>query len=293
MAALRGGFFVALSALLCAGVLRAQQPATKSAAQAAYVPSMTFDVAVIRESNPDPAGFTVAFESPPHSSLLRLTNNSVPNLLGAAYGVNYFQIVGLPDWARTPFFNVEAKSDASVDEKLAKLTDEQARLEKQHMMQVLLADRFQLKVHWETKEGPVYELVVAKGGSKLHPGGSKPPTPGELQSWGDRKIPPIHQQGSSWAGFDLIAHQCSMESLAKMLTGQMGATPVVDKTGLTGTYDFDLRYKGGSEDDASDDPNMPRPLTEALPDQLGLKLQPAKGEKQFLVIDHIERPSAN
>jgi len=72
----------------------------------------------------------------------------------------------------------------------------------------------------------------------------------------------------------------------------MGA-PVVDKTGLTGTYDFDLKYLGSTEHYASDDPAVPRPLTEALPNQLGLKLQSAKGEKQFLVIDHIERPSAN
>jgi len=256
---------------------------------------MTFDVASIREGKLAADGsLTLSFADPPHSSLLRLTNYDVPNLLAVAYGVERAQIVGLPDWARSPFtfFIVEAKSDVSADEKLAKLTDEQAKLEKQHMMQALLADRFQLKMHWETKEGMIYDLVVAKGGPKLHPGGSMPPTPGELQSWGDRKIPPIHQQGSSWAGFDLIAHQCSMESLGKMLTGQMGA-PVVDKTGLTGTYDFDLRYKGRSDDDASDDPKMPRPLTEALPDQLGLKLQAAKGEKQVLVIDHIERPSAN
>lgn len=293
---MRSRFFVALVTLLCTNIMGAQQPAAKSAAQAAYVPSMTFDVASIREGKPATDGsITLSDIDPPHSSMLRLSNFSVPALLYTAYGANYSQIVGMPDWARSPFtfFIVEAKSDASADEKLAKLTDEQARLEKQHMMQALLAGRFQLKVHWETKEGPIYDLVVAKGGSKLQPGGSMPPTAGELQSWGDRKIPPIRQQGSSWAGFDLIAHQCSMESLAKMLTGQMGATPVVDKTGLTGTYDFDLRYKGGSEDDASDDPKMPRPLTEALPDQLGLKLVSARGEKQFLVIDHMERPSAN
>ena len=292
---MRGAFFAAVFALLCACDTCAQQPAAKPSAQTAYVPSMTFDVASIREGKLAADGsLTLSFADPPHSSLLRLTNYDVPNLLAVAYGVERAQIVGLPDWARSPFtfFIVEAKSDVSADEKLAKLTDEQAKLEKQHMMQALLADRFQLKMHWETKEGPTYNLVVAKGGPKLHPGGSMPPTPGELQSWGDRKIPPIHQQGSSWAGFDLIAHQCSMESLGKMLTGQMGA-PVVDKTGLTGTYDFDLRYKGRSDDDASDDPKMPRPLTEALPDQLGLKLQAAKGEKQVLVIDHIERPSAN
>ena len=292
---MRSGFFAAMFALLCASVMCAQQPAAKSSAQTGYVPSMTFDVASIRESNPDPAtGYSVSFMNPAHSSLVRLANNDVSNLLAIAYGINRPQIVGLPDWAGRfgPFFNIEAKSDASVDERLAKLSDEQARLEKQHMFQVLLADRFQLKVHWETKEGPIYELVVAKNGPKLHSGGSISPTPAELESWGNRKIPPIYQSGSSRTGFDFIAHRCSMEALAETLTGQMGA-PVVDKTGLTGTYDFDLKYLGPTEHYGSDDPSMPRPLTEALPDQLGLKLQSAKGEKQFLVVDHIERPSAN
>jgi uncharacterized protein (TIGR03435 family) len=167
MAALRSGCLAALLAVMCAGVICAQQPAAKSDTQAVYAPSMTFDVASIRESNPDlSAGFTVSFDSPAHSSLLRLTNIDVENLLGFAYEVNRYQIVGLPDWTRGygPFFNIEAKSDASVDERLAKLSDEQAKLEKQHMMQVLLADRFHLKVHWETREGPIYELFVAKSG---------------------------------------------------------------------------------------------------------------------------------
>ena len=293
---MRARSFAVVVALLCGGMLAAQEPAAKPNTQTAYVPSMTFDVASIRAGRLAADGsMTLSFVDPPHSSLLRLGNYSVPNLLGVAYGVDPAQIVGLPDWARSPysFFSVEAKSDASVDERLAKLTDEQARLEKRHMMQVLLADRFQLKVHWETKEGPIYDLVVAKGGSKLHPGGSMPPTEGELQSWGDKKIPPVHENGSSWAGFDLIGHQCSMDSLAQALTGMIMGLPVVNKTGLNGTYDFDLKFFGSTEQNASDDPNMARPLPEALTDQLGLKLQSAKGEKQFLVIDHIERPSAN
>jgi uncharacterized protein (TIGR03435 family) len=290
---MRGGFFATLFVLLCAQVMCAQQPAAKSATQAPYVPSMTFDVSSVRESKPDlVAGFSVSFVNPAHSSVVRLSNNDVPNLLAMAYGIDRAQIVGLPDWTRGPVFNVEAKSDQSVDEQLAKLSDGQARLEKEHMMQMLLADRFKLKTHWEAREGSIYELVVAKNGPKLHTGGSLPPSPEEVNSWGDRKIPSIYQRGSSMSGFDLIGHRCSIESLARILTGQMGA-PVVDKTGLTGTYDFDLKYLGPTEHYASDDPAVPRPLTEALPDQLGLKLQSAKGEKQFLVIDHIERPSAN
>jgi len=290
MSGMRGGFFVALLGLLCAGVMGAQQPAAKSATQT-YVPSMTFDVASVRESKPDlMAGVTVSFMNPAHSSLVRFSNSTVQSLLQIAFGVNFPQIVGLPDWTHGPgpFFNIEAKSDESVDERLAKLSDEQARLEKQHMMQMLLADRFQLKVHWETREGPIYDLVIAKNGPKLQPGGSIPISPEELR-W--TKLPPIHQRANGTKGYEFIGHQCSMEALAKTLTIQMGA-PVVDKTGLSGTYDFDLQYHGRGPD-ASDDPDVSPPLLTAVPEQLGLKMQPAKGEMQFLVIDHIERPSAN
>jgi uncharacterized protein (TIGR03435 family) len=279
--------------VLCAGVMCGQQPAPKvadSAGQAAYVPSLTFDVASVRESKPETT-FMVGGPNPAHSSLVRLSNYDVANLLIAAYGLDPAQLVGLPEWTRGSYFNVEAKSDESVDERLAKLTDEQARLEKQHMFQVLLVERFQLKVHWETREGPIYELVVAKNGPKLHPGGSLPPTSEEIHNFGDRKIPALYQRGNGIKGYEYIGHSCSLQSIAGALAAQMGE-PVIDKTGLTGTYDFILQYRGRGPD-ASDDPTVWPPLLTAVPDQLGLKLQPAKGENQFLVIDHIERPSEN
>lgn len=292
---MRGGFFTAVFALLCAGVLCAQQPAAKSATQAAYVPWMTFDIDSVRESKPDSdAGFTVSFVNPLHSSLLRLTNNDVPNLLAAAYGVDRSQLIGLPDWAGGhwgPFFTVEAKADESVDQQLAELSDDHALLEKQHMFQRLLADRFQLSVHWETREGPIYELIVAKNGPKLHSGGSMPASSEELHNWGDKKIPSLYQRGNGIKGYEYIGHQCALQSLAAALTAQMGE-PVVDETGLAGTYDFVLQYRGRGPD-ANDDPSVWPPLLTAVPDQLGLKMQPTKGEKQVLVIDHIERPSPN
>jgi uncharacterized protein (TIGR03435 family) len=293
MAAMRGGFFAALVVLSCAQVMRAQQPAAKSPTQAAYAPSLTFDIASVRESKPGDS-VTVSGIDPPHNSEVKFSNYDVSNLLAAAYGVDHFQIVGLPDWAGShfgPFFTVEAKSDDSVDAQLAKLTDKQARLEKQHMLQLLLADRFQLKAHWETREGPIYELVVSKNGPKLNPGGSMPPSPEELQNWGDKKLPPIYQRGNGIKGYEYIGHQCAIEWLAEALSAQMGE-PVIDKTGLSGTYDFVLQYRGRGPD-ASDDPSVWPPLLAAVPDELGLKMQPAKGQRQVLIIDHIERPSEN
>jgi uncharacterized protein (TIGR03435 family) len=274
----------------------AQTAAAATTADAAYVPTLTFDVASIRESKPDSqAGFIVGGANSAHSSLLNYTNVNIEFLLEDAYGRDPHQISGLPDWGsgQSTLFNVQAKSDHSVDEKLARLDEKDARLEKQHMMQMLLAERFNLKVHWETKEGPVYDLVVSKGGSKLHAPGSMPPKAEELKWLGDSKEPDIHQQGDGRRGYELIGHECTVQSLVVWLSSLMGKN-VVDKTGLTGKFDFSMQY----DDNASDekravDPTLWPLLTDAVPDQLGLKLQSAKGPIQFLVIDHIEKPSSN
>jgi uncharacterized protein (TIGR03435 family) len=272
----------------------AQTAAAATTADAAYVPTLTFDVASIRESRPDTqADYIVGGANPPHSSLLNLSNVTVENLLEMAYGILPFQMSVLPDWNRRTMFNVQAKSDHSVDEKLAKLDDKDALLEKQHMMQAMLAERFNLKVHWETRERPVYNLVVAKGGSKLHAAGSMPPTADELKAFGDRKMPEIHEQGDDPRGDDFIAHECSIQSLVELFSMMM-RTNVVDNTGLTEKYDFRLQYNDRASDEKrADDPTLWPPLTDAVPYQLGLNLKSAKGPIQVLVIDHIEKPSPN
>lgn len=256
----------------------------------AYTPTLTFDVASIRQS-PVADSYVVGGFFSPHSSLLRLTNFDVRNLLSMAYGVRWDQIRGLPDWG--VMFNIEARSDSAADERLAKLSKAQELLEDQHMLQVLLADRFKLKVHWETREGPTYNLVVAKNGPKLRETRNEPPSPEEVKGWGGQPVPRLYQQGDSNVGFDFIANGCSMEDIVGMLAEQFGR-PVSDKTGLTGKYDFTLRYHGIRLSDRPADDLDPVPtLDTAIQDQLGLKLLPAKGPIQILVVDHIERPSEN
>lgn len=281
------GLFAAAVALLCAHLTSAQQPAAKSDMQAAYVPSMTFEVATIRESDPNHS-VRIPVRYSLHNSRVSLSDYGVLTLLWTAYGVEGYQVQGLPAWAHQAMFDIQAQSDPSADKKLAKLSDDQARLEHEHMFQVLLADRFHLKMHWETKNGLIYELIRAKNGPKLQPAGSLPISPRELAFMGKLKIPPIFAYGNS--GYE--GHRCSLDALADALTPDMGA-PVINKTGLAETHDFILKYHGIRADEASDDPTLPPPLVDALTDQLGLKLQPGKGPQQYLVIDHIERPSAN
>jgi uncharacterized protein (TIGR03435 family) len=251
---------------------------------------MTFEVASIRQ-RPPADSYIVSASFSPHSSSFRATNLNVANLLAFAYDVRWDQIQGLPDWPT--MFNLQAKSDNAVDQRLAQLTKDQEKMEQQHMLQTLLADRFKLKIRWETRQGPTYDLVVARKGPKMQLAKGDPPSAEELKVWGDRPIPPLYQRGDSGVGFDFVAHGCSMSDLAETLAGQFGR-PVVDRTGLKGKYDFTLHYQDARLTDRSaDDQNPTPPLDMAIQDQLGLKLEPAKGPIQFLVIDHIEKPSEN
>src|ERR1035437_3598052 len=271
----------------------ATTPASSLPANAPYVPTMTFDVASVRESKPDVnAGFRMGggFQ-PPNSSNLRLENNDLMNLILRAYEVNPYLIEGIPRDFAWATLNVEAKADGETDAKLAKLTKEQVWLEQEHMMQVLLAERFKLKVHWETRDGQAYDLVVAKAG-RLQSSGAGPSAE-ELKRFGDRPIPPLYQQGDSRYGFHYIAHGATTDEIASMLAMQIGR-PVSDKTGLSGKYDFDLKYYQTKASDRKDDETNPwPPLETAIQDQLGLKLAAAKGQLRVLVIDHLEKPSEN
>jgi uncharacterized protein (TIGR03435 family) len=273
-----------------------QEPVAAAGAGAAYVPTMTFDVASVRESKPDmQRGFIVnGGFTPTNSSNLRLLNNSVTNLVMWAYPANGYQVEGYSNISKDvgrAVFNVEAKSDRASDERLATLSKEQVRLEQQHMMQVLLAERFNLKVHWETRDTKTYDLVVAKAG-KLQSTGA-PPSAEEVAAWGDRGVPPLYQHGSSMHGFEYIAHGATTKDIAEMLGGQFGH-PVNDKTGVTGKYDFDLKsYQVRAEDRKDDETNPWPPLGTAIQDQLGLKLVMSHGPVQVLVIDHMEKPSEN
>jgi uncharacterized protein (TIGR03435 family) len=256
-----------------------------------YVSTMTFDVASVRESKQDlNLPHKVGGGLSPHSSNLRIENVQLYYLLSMAYGVHDHQIEGLPNWGSTSY-NIQAKSDSAADEKLAKLSDKDALAEKQHMMQALLAERFKLKAHWETRKGPVYNLVVAKRGSKLHAGGSMPPSVDELKRFGDTKIPDLYQRGDGRRGYEWIGHDCDIASLSSILSALMRTT-VLDKTGLSGTYDFDLQYSNSPDSEREVDHTIWPRVSDAVEDQLGMKLVPAKGQVQVLVVDHVEKPTS-
>ena len=126
-----------------------------------------------------------------------------------------YQIVDAPNWPYPTLFMIEAKGDSEADAKLAALTRDHQWAEKQHMLQVLLEERFKLKAHWETREGDVFNLVVAKGGPKLGALGSVPLSEEEKKMYGDHPAPALRQQRCDEHGCTYIAHGCSMGQLTE------------------------------------------------------------------------------
>ena len=272
---------VALAVPSCMGQAgEAATPSSSSQASAPYLPTMTFDVASVRENKDvdTHAGFIM---SPgrfmPRTATFRANNSPIESLIRIAYGSDWYQIVGLPDWPNPTFFAIDAKGDSEADAKLAALTWKQREAEQEHMLQVLLADRFKLRAHWETREGDTYNLVVAKGGPKMGAAGSLPLSVEEKERYGDHPVPALAQLGCNQNGCTYIAHGCTMDQLLRILPGEFRG-PVFDKTGLTGKYDFVLRYKFGRyRDRPADDMDPTPPMDRALQEELGLKIETAKG----------------
>ncbi len=219
-----------------------------------------------------------------------------------AYHVQSFEVVGGPSWVDSDRYQVEARAEGNPDR------DQLLR-----MLQPLLADRFQLKVHRETREMPVYELVADRRGPTLPPPKDEAcaaPGPNTPSDWaGGRIEPPTAGRGPvppcgalrvslDPSGVRMQGGKVGIAELARTLAMVMGR-PVVDKTGLTGLYDLKLGFAADASTPelpppppGSPDSNLPSIFT-ALQEQLGLRLATAKGPVEVLVIDRVERPSAN
>jgi uncharacterized protein (TIGR03435 family) len=234
----------------------------------------------------------MSVDAPTSRSRIRLVNWDLENLLSIAYGVERQRISGLPPWPARTLFTILAKGDDAADAKLASLSQEQQRMEQEHMMQVLLTDRFKLKVHWDQGKGDSYALVVAKPG-RIQESKGGPPTEDEIKRFGTHPVPALYQRPDERGYYYWVGHGATMKDLAPVLSLEMGG-PVVDETGLPGKYDFVLKYGVATDRDRAADDLDPRPpLDQAIQDELGLKLERKKGSVPWLVIDHIEKPSAN
>jgi uncharacterized protein (TIGR03435 family) len=229
-------------------------------------------------------------------------------LLQQAYGVQPYQITGAPEWANSERFEIDAKMDSSVADALSKLSPEDRNLARLQMLQKLLADRFKLTIHRNTKELPAYTLVVGKNGSKLKEAdpNAAPAPAAPVPGRGGRVRPGTMMMGFDSSEISLTGNAIPVSALAERLS-QFLRTPVIDKTGLLGKYDITLKFApemgqlppppgGGAPDGMSppppSDPGGPT-LQMAVQDQLGLKLESGKGPVELIVIEHVEKPSDN
>ncbi len=236
-------------------------------------------------SRPDPGQFEVAsvkvHQGPGRihiaTSGLRLTAEAegVWSLIMYAYNLKSYQ-VSLSDAQRAmlgdTFFDVEAKAEGVVPP-----TTEEFR----QMMRALLADRFQLRVHREAREMPVYELMVGRNGPKF-----KASAPDAISSQKFRA------DGRNWAA---NLTKATMDELVQYLDGSAFLDrPVFDKTGLTGAYDIKLSYTPDIPPNRRGEPD-PNDISiyAAVEEQLGLKLQPQKAAVEILIVDRVEKPSGN
>lgn len=253
-----------------------------------------FEVASIKQGSLGLPGGWIRME--PGGRLFRVTNMTLKELIQRAYSVDPFQVSGGPAWVDSARYDVNATS-----EKPSKPPEIRV------MLQSLLADRFQLTIHRETRELPVYALVLAKKDGKLGPSLTQPkegacieydpahPPPITATVCGTTRFNPSH-------GWLTIVRQ-PFDSLTKTLREVLGRA-VIDKTGLTGNFDIHLEWTPDPNEVARLlavlPPGVPNPppsdgpsIFVAVQEQLGLKLESQKGPVEVLVIDRAEKPSEN
>ena len=248
---------IALAAALASGQKAPPQPAP--AAQTTPNQQQAFEVAAIRLSQPSASSFYINGWG---TDQFTGRNVTLQLLISIAYNVpNYKNILGAPGWLDSQRYDIEAKTEGSQI-----LNFEQLR----EPLRLLLEQRFHLVIHRDTKVGQGFALVVAKGGPKL-----KPSKEGE-QPYGTTNPNGIESPATK------------LRELALMLEDPAGG-PVVDKTGIAGTYNFNLNFAPANHPDSS----LPSVFT-VVQEQLGLKLVPQKVPIDTLVIDHVDKvPTEN
>jgi uncharacterized protein (TIGR03435 family) len=265
-------------------------------AQQAATPAAVDPQGNVSQNTTKPLTFDVISVKPNHSDTSRESmgmnrdgfaagNIQLHDLLLQAFELQEAdQLVGEPKWTTSDRWDIDARIGPEDIDALAKMTFR----ERLGMFQEILVERFGLKVHHETRELPVYALVVAKGGPKMTLSPPRPEDPNGVP--GDPGV--LRATRGKETGLGTM-----MEFLAEDLSDELGRK-VVDKTGLTGRYDFTLTWTpddsaaatgGSAASGATQGPS----LFTAVQEQLGLKLEPVKAPVDVVVIDHLEKPAEN
>jgi uncharacterized protein (TIGR03435 family) len=259
---------ILLPALLLASALGtfAQNPTPAPLKPIGAGSQPSLGVATIKPHDPnDPcrgcSGFTT------DGSRMTIHNKGISNLIQVAYSINPRQLVGAPEWIFREAFDIVLTTGTPGEPSSAQWQD---------ALQHLLAERFNLKIHHDTRALPVFAIEIAKGGPKIKTSGpDEKPDGDDMRNGQDQTV---KLTSASMCDFAI-----RMQHFADR--------PVVDHTGLTGRYNFALHYT--VDESRTADPNAPPELFTAVQEQLGLKFRPTKAPVDVLVIDHIDRPSEN
>jgi len=226
----------------------------------------SFEVASIKQSDPDDQsrGFHAIGRN------IFIENETMNDLIAAAYDVHVKQIADGPSWFGSERFDIKGFPDVAGEPNVEQLRE---------MIRTLLTERFHLQFQREQREMPRFTLTVAKGGPKIEATKSAPED-GLPDQTGN-----VDRGHVSWR-----FRNNSMADFAEFLQGVLDR-PVVDATGLTGKYDFKLQWTTNPE--ATSDPTAAPGFLTAIQEQAGLKIEPSRGEVEVLAISHVEQPSAN
>ena len=251
----------------------------------------SFEVASVK---PNKSGSSSAATSAPPAGTVHIQNTPARLLIINAYGLKPFQLVGGPDWIESERFDIVARPP-----------DKTPPTQLPLMVRALLADRFKLKAHMETREQPIYELVLARDDRRLGPGLTKADTDCAAVDAARAAAQPQPAPPSAATGRPPCRMRMSITDTAGSLDvggrpltamlntfGNVVNRSVVDRTGLAGPFDIELRWAETTLAVVPGAPAVDAPsFFAALQEQLGLRLRPARGLVEVLVIDSIERPA--
>ena len=250
-------------------------------------PSLAYEVATIKPSDPNqPYAGTTLRRYIANAYGVPIPWGAPPTVFAGA------QVVGGPAWIDNDRYDIQGKAPDELRQAMQKMSMDQSRVATRTMQQSLLAERFHLKVHFETREMPVFEMVPAKGGLKIKP----------LTGLDEEASASMNMQIRSDGTATLVGKAAKMDLFLNALRGEspdVAGRQIVDMTGFQGRFDLkDFRFSGvplpnaGGSSTGASDPDVPS-LSEALEQQMGLKLIPAKGQVEIVVIDSIDRPTDN
>jgi uncharacterized protein (TIGR03435 family) len=279
----------------------AAKPEEKAAAPAsdATINSFAFDVVAVKPFKQEGEGIQMMTQYTQNGIIAK--GPTLHMLIRMAYGLEDNQILNEPAWLNSDSFELNAKMDEETLAAFNKLNKKDQREAREHMLQVALADRFKLTAHKETRDLPVFSLVIAKDGPKFKEAKEGDTYPNGIKGPDGKSMGGMIMVGPG----EITMQGAEVKGMVSILSDQLGHH-VLDKTGLTGKYDIHLKWavedhqgpemKGAGSSGGDNAPSAEASgpsIYAAIQEQLGLKLESTKAPVEVLVIDHAERPSEN